>query len=63
MMCIRLVQFAFDRKNTEARSSVSGKGIFMGYSETGKAINLDEIPQELIDRWYVREMEKEVESV
>ena len=53
IMCIRLIQFAFDRKNTEARSSVSGKGIFMGYNEQGKAINLDEIPQELIDKWYM----------
>ena len=56
MMCIRLVQFAFNRKNSEARSSVSGKGIFMGYNEEGKAINLKEIPQEWIDNWYEKEM-------
>ena len=58
LMCIRLIQFTFDRKNTEARSTVSGKGIFMGYNDKGKAINLDEIPQELIDCWYAKEMEK-----
>lgn len=51
-MCIRLVQFALDRKNSEARSAVSGKGIFMGYDKEGNAINLDQIPQEDIDSWY-----------
>ena len=52
LMCIRLVQFAFDKKSTEARASISGKGIFMGYSEDGHAINLDQIPDDIVERWY-----------
>lgn len=49
MMCVRLVQFALNRKSAAVRST-GNIGTFMGYDMTGKAINLDEVPQEYIDR-------------
>lgn len=49
MMMIRLVQFAFDRKSAAARAGVK-RGTFMGYDENAVAINLDQVPQEYIDR-------------
>ena len=52
LMCIRLVQFALDRKNIEARASATSKGIFMGYNESGEAINLEQIPEDVVQRWY-----------
>lgn len=55
MMIIRLLQYIFDKKNANARASVSDKGIFMGYNEDGKAINFDEVSQEDIDLWYTKE--------
>ena len=48
-LLIQLVRFALDPKASKVRSSVTSKGSFMGYSETGKAINLDEVPQRYID--------------
>lgn len=44
----KLVRFVFDRKNTVARANTS-RGTFFGYSEDGKAITLDEVPQSYID--------------
>lgn len=58
MMCVRLVQFALDRKNTEARASVMSKGIFMGYDKDGHAINLDQIPEEVVSKWYKQQKGK-----
>lgn len=49
MMLIRLVQFAFDRKNSTARANVK-IGTFMGYDEDGRVINLEGVKQEYIDR-------------
>lgn len=45
---IQLFKFTFDRKNSSARAAVS-RGTFMGYSEDGKAINMDGVPDEYID--------------
>lgn len=49
LMLLNLVRFAFDRKNAEARSTAK-RGTFMGYDASGRAINLDQVPQEYIDR-------------
>lgn len=49
LMLLRLVQFVFDLKNATARANVK-KGIFSGYDLTGKTINLDEVPDEYIER-------------
>ena len=48
-MLFNLVRFAFDRKMANARANVKEKGTFMGYDEDGIAINLEEVPQEIID--------------
>ncbi len=58
-MLIRLVQFAFDQKNAAARANVK-IGTFMGYNTYGKAINLDEVDQEYIDRAFEETSEKKV---
>lgn len=47
-MMIQLFRFALDRKSAKARAEVNDKGIFMGYSEYGIAINLEQVPQEYI---------------
>lgn len=44
-----LIRFAFDRKSANARA-VRGRGIFMGYDLQGNAINLEDIPEDYIDR-------------
>ena len=49
LMLFNLVRFAFDRKMANARANVKEKGTFMGYDEDGIAINLEEVPQEIID--------------
>lgn len=48
-MIYNLVRFALDRKSTNARA-VSARGTFMGYDLDGRAINMDSVPQEYIDR-------------
>ena len=48
MIC-NLVRFALDKKSITARA-MSSRGIFMGYDLKGKAINLEEVPQEYVDR-------------
>lgn len=48
MMCIRLVQYAFSRKNSTARSE-AGHKTFEGYTVDGKVLTVEEIPQEYID--------------
>lgn len=45
---IRLVKLALNKKSTEARAT-SARGIFMGYSEDGVVITLEDVPQEYID--------------
>lgn len=44
----RLVKLALNKKSTEARATAA-RGIFMGYTEDGVAITLEEVPQEYID--------------
>ncbi len=51
MMFIRLIQFTFNRKNAESRGN-GNNGIFMGYDLSGKAIRLEEVPDEYILRIY-----------
>jgi lipopolysaccharide/colanic/teichoic acid biosynthesis glycosyltransferase len=58
-MLWNLVLFAFDRKATAERSGVSKKGSFMGYSLDGKAINLDEVPQDYIDYYAAHQSRKD----
>ena len=48
-MMINLVRFALEHESSNARA-VSSRGTFMGYSLDGKAINMDEVPQEYIER-------------
>lgn len=48
-MIYNLVRFALDRKSTNARA-IASRGTFMGYDLDGRAINLDDVPQEYIDR-------------
>lgn len=48
-MIYNLFRFALDRKSTNARA-VSARGTFMGYDLDGKAVNMDDVPQEYIDR-------------
>lgn len=47
-MFANLVRFATDTKSKNARAE-SNRGSFMGYSLDGRAINMDEVPQEYID--------------
>ena len=51
IMCWKLLRFALDRKSNTARAT-SARGTFMGYSEDGKVINLEEIPQDYIDMFF-----------
>lgn len=48
-MIYNLIRFALDRKSANARA-VAARGTFMGYDLEGRAINMDEVPQEYIDR-------------
>lgn len=47
-MIVNLVKFALNSKNADARV-VAGRGAFMGYDESGSAINDAQIPQYLIE--------------
>lgn len=47
LMLIRLVQFAFDRKNATSRAGSKRRG-FMGYSADGVALGLQEVPEDYI---------------
>lgn len=49
IMCIRLMQYAFDKKNSTIRSEAGFK-IFEGYTVDGVAMTVDQIPQEYIER-------------
>ncbi|WP_296242807.1 sugar transferase [uncultured Faecalicoccus sp.] len=51
LMCIKLIQYALDRKSSNMRSNAT-RGIFMGYSLEGVAIDLDGVPQNYIDEIY-----------
>lgn len=57
-MIFNLIKFALDKKSANARASAK-RGTFIGYSEDGKAINLDDIPQEYIDSFFDGKKEKE----
>lgn len=48
-MVYNLIRFALDKKSTNARA-VSSRGTFMGYNIDGNAINMDDVPQEYINR-------------
>ena len=47
-MFFRLIKFTLDRKSAGARAVLS-RGTFMGYSEDGRAINMDEVPESYIE--------------
>ena len=47
-MVVQLIRFALDKKSANARAMVS-RGTFMGYSEDGRAINMDEVPETYIN--------------
>lgn len=47
-MLWKLVCFTLDRKSNTARATTA-RGTFFGYSENGRAITLDEVPQSYID--------------
>lgn len=47
MLSIRLVQFAFDRKNSDARANAI-RGSFVGYSQDGIALSSEELSNEFI---------------
>ena len=49
LMVIRLFQFAFNKKFSGNRGAAAG-GAFIGYDDKGKAINLNEVPDEYIVR-------------
>ena len=57
MMMWNLVRFTFDRKSSSVRSAAV-RGSFMGYSEEGLAINLEEVQQVYVDR-AIEEIERE----
>lgn len=49
-MCLQLVRFALDRKNTKVRST-GKRGIFMGYDWDGTAITMDQIGDEILEKY------------
>lgn len=49
-MLLNLVRFALDRKSTQARANVNERGTFFGYDENGNVINLNGVPQEIVDQ-------------
>lgn len=51
-MVFYLARFALDRKSANARAKANKRGTFFGYNEDGEAINLDEVPQEIVDRMF-----------
>ena len=65
-MVWRLVKFALDRKSSSARATAS-RGVFMGYSLDGSAINLENVPQSYIDEceaWFAsKENQRSKEEV
>lgn len=46
-LAFRIVQFVFDRKYADVREK-AGYGAFMGYSYDGKAITLEDVPDEYL---------------
>lgn len=50
MLFFKLIQYALDRKSSEARSEGDDRGTFFGYDWDGTAITEHEIPEELIER-------------
>lgn len=62
MMCVRLVQFALNRKSTAVRST-GNIGTFMGYDLEGTAINMNQVPQEYVERAFQEMAERETVGV
>jgi lipopolysaccharide/colanic/teichoic acid biosynthesis glycosyltransferase len=60
-MMLNLFRFALEQKSSNARA-VSSRGTFMGYSSDGRAINMDEVPQEYIER-VIMERDRTEEAV
>lgn len=50
-MLVNLVRFALDRKSANARAGAK-RGTFFGYNQEGKAINLEEVPQYIVDNLF-----------
>lgn len=48
LMLANLARFALNKDSANARATAQ-RGIFMGYSTDGRAINMDDVPQEYID--------------
>lgn len=61
LQLVNLVRYTFDRKSTAVRSSAS-RGDFMGYDLDGVAINLQQVPEEYIER-ALRELNTHSEAV
>ena len=57
-MLINLVRFALDRKSANARAGVQ-RGTFFGYDAEGTAINLNNVPQEIVDMLFDNAENKE----
>ena len=57
-MCVRLVQFALDRKSAKARANTK-RGTFMGYDLDGQAINQYSLEQQYIDDAFASAEESE----
>lgn len=53
-MVINLVRFALDRKSANARACAK-RGTFFGYNAEGIAINLDDVPQEIVNMLFDKE--------
>ena len=60
-MVVNLVHFALDRKSADARA-VAKRGTFFGYDAKGKAINLDDVPQEIIDILFENEVDGKIKN-
>jgi len=50
-MVVNLIRFMLDRKSANARATAD-RGTFFGYNLKGKAINLDGVPQEIVDKLF-----------
>lgn len=59
IQAINLVRYAFDRRSISVRSAAS-RGDFMGYDLDGVAINLQQVPEEYIER-VMKNITKELE--
>ena len=52
-MVVNLFRFALDSKSANARANVNERGTFFGYDDkTGRVINLNGVPQEIVDQLF-----------